>query len=90
MLATISILVQGKVQGVFFRQSTKSKADALHITGFVKNNKEGTVSVVATGEETSLQILTDWCKKGPPRALVSNVMLTDMTLTYYNDFQIIK
>jgi acylphosphatase len=90
MLTTISIIVKGKVQGVFYRQNTKSKAEALHITGVVKNNKDGSVSIVATGEETALQLLTDWCKKGPQKALVNEVSITDMPLNNFKGFEIIR
>ncbi len=69
----VHIIVQGKVQGVFFRASTKDKADGLGLSGFVRNNSDGTVEVIAEGDELQLQKLVDWCYIGPDRSIVSGV-----------------
>lgn len=58
------IKVYGNVQGVFFRTHTKEKADSLGITGWVKNESDGSVTVCAEGKEEDLQKLIEWCKKG--------------------------
>ena len=50
----LSIRVSGKVQGVFFRASTKDRADELHIKGTVGNNADGSVSIEAEGEDENL------------------------------------
>jgi acylphosphatase len=70
---TISVVVHGKVQGVFFRQSTQEEARRLGITGEVRNEDDGTVRITATGTEDQLSAFTEWCKKGPPRARVDRV-----------------
>ena len=57
MLESISIIVEGMVQGVYFRQSTKAKAIELGITGEVKNNPDGTVHITATGTASKLNEL---------------------------------
>jgi len=61
----LSIHVSGKVQGVFFRASAKRKAEELNITGNVRNNADGSVSIEAEGEEEDLQQFVEWCKQGP-------------------------
>ena len=68
----LSIHVSGKVQGVFFRASTKGKAEELNIKGNVRNNADGSVSIEAEGEEENLQQFVEWCKQGPKFAHVEH------------------
>jgi acylphosphatase len=75
MVQTVSILVTGKVQGVFYRQSTKEKALALGITGIVKNQPDGSVFIQATGDPGLLNQLIAWCRQGPSRAEVASVQV---------------
>jgi len=88
MLQTYSILVSGKVQGVFYRQSTQEKAKALGITGMVKNLPNGNVQIMATGTPDQLNELVDWCKQGPPRAEVTSVHVEKITPQAYSNFTI--
>ncbi len=73
MEQTVSIIVRGTVQGVFYRQSTKVMASQLGITGQVKNERDGSVHIVASGSEDQLKQLIDWCYKGPAGAVVNSV-----------------
>jgi acylphosphatase len=61
----MSILVTGHVQGVFYRASTKAKADELGITGFVQNRPDGKVYIEAEGTDEELDLFKTWCSKGP-------------------------
>lgn len=70
----IEIKVGGEVQGVFFRQGVKEIAEKLSLTGWVSNEQDGSVKIVAEGEEENLQKLIDWCRKGTSRARVEKVM----------------
>ena len=88
MQQTISIIVAGKVQGVFFRQSTKEKALELGLTGKVSNLPDGTVQVVATGSSESLDLLTAWCHHGPPKAIVTAVAVEKLPLEVFDNFMI--
>ena len=72
-MPTVHLLVEGKVQGVFFRATTKEVAKQLQVCGWVKNTSDNKVEIYATGSKEKLQQLIDWCKKGPPRAKVMNV-----------------
>lgn len=90
MLQSISIIVDGLVQGVFYRQSTKAKAVELTITGEIKNKPDGTVHIIATGTEVQLNNLVDWCKKGPEMAIVTNVKVEKITLQAFKGFNIVK
>jgi len=69
----VHLIIRGKVQGVFFRASTKDKAKELELSGFVRNSEDGTVEVVAEGDEDRLQKLVDWCHIGPELSLVKGV-----------------
>jgi acylphosphatase len=90
MLQTISITVDGLVQGVFYRQSTKAKAIELGITGEVKNKPDGTVHIIGTGKEEQLNQLAEWCHKGPERAIVTKVKVEKIPLQSFKVFSIVK
>jgi len=64
-------IVKGKVQGVGFRYFTKQIADQLGVKGWVKNNPDGTVEVLAEGDEKTLKEFLEYLKNGPP---LSNVV----------------
>jgi acylphosphatase len=69
----LSIRVYGRVQGVFFRQTAKEKALRLGLTGFARNEPDGTVRIEVEGHATSLERFLDWCEVGPPGARVERV-----------------
>jgi acylphosphatase len=66
-------IVKGVVQGVCFRMYTLEEGARLGLTGWVKNRDDGTVEVVAEGEEEAVGKLRDWCHRGPPHARVTDV-----------------
>lgn len=90
MLQTIQIVASGKVQGVFYRQSTKEKAIESGISGTVKNLTDGNVEIVATGTEEQLKQFTQWCNHGPPRAVVTGIISTPLPLQQFDNFIIIR
>jgi acylphosphatase len=65
--------IRGRVQGVFFRDSTRRVAESLGITGHAINLSDGDVEVLACGDEASLEQLGEWLKEGPPHARVDHV-----------------
>lgn len=71
--AGVHILVEGRVQGVYFRWSTRDEARDLNLTGWVRNLYDGTVEVMAEGEKDRLDLLIEWCRHGPPGARVTDV-----------------
>jgi acylphosphatase len=89
MLKTFSITITGKVQGVFFRQSTRDIAKSLNITGQVKNLPDGSVEIIATGTPENLYHLVEWCKHGPPHAEVSGVHFEELPLAEFGRFAIV-
>lgn len=72
------VIVSGRVQGVFFRDSTKQKAEQLCITGWVRNLKDGRVEAVFSGAEDAVKELIIWCHKGPAMAKVTDVTVKNM------------
>ena len=67
------IIVHGRVQGVFFRQSTVEMARTIGLTGLVRNCPDGTVAAIFEGESDLVKQAIEWCHHGPPAARVSNV-----------------
>ncbi len=73
MTEAIHLKITGRVQGVFFRATTKEKADSLGLTGWVKNCADGSVEVFAQGEDEKLKEFVEWCGNGPSAAKVDDV-----------------
>lgn len=72
------IFVSGRVQGVFFRDSTRQLATRLKLSGGVRNLADGRVEVQVTGDETMVQELIKWLKIGPKFAKVSIIEVVDL------------
>ena len=75
-MPTQRFTISGLVQGVFFRAQAKEKADALGLTGWVRNTNDGGVEIHAEGPEEKLKELEQWCWKGPAKAQVRNIAVT--------------
>ncbi|WP_354359418.1 acylphosphatase [Pedobacter sp. UYP30] len=86
----LKITVTGKVQGVFFRASTKAVANQMGINGFVRNEKDGSVYIEAEGEIFMVDELVTWCKEGPDGAKVEEVGVIEGELKNHKGFEILK
>ncbi|HET6804024.1 MAG TPA: acylphosphatase [Frateuria sp.] len=75
-MAAARYLVSGRVQGVFYRASTRGQAQQLGLTGHARNLPDGRVEVVAHGEADALDALERWLWEGPPAAAVEGVERT--------------
>ena len=80
----LNIKIFGKVQGVFFRETAKVKANTLEITGFIKNEPDGSVYIEAEGEDRAIDEFVKWCKIGPQTAKVEGV---ETELADYKNFR---
>jgi acylphosphatase len=67
------VYVSGDVQGVFFRDSTRKKAEQLGLAGWVKNLPDGRVEALFEGPSQRVREMVRWCEQGPPHAAVENV-----------------
>ena len=77
----IHIFVTGRVQGVFFRQSTRVMAIKNNVNGWVRNLDDGRVEIVAEGEKSNIDALADWCKTGPANSRVDEFELSEENST---------
>ncbi|UOQ55074.1 acylphosphatase [Hymenobacter cellulosivorans] len=84
------LLIHGRVQGVFFRQSTRAEAQRLGLTGYARNNADGTVTIEAEGSTAALDELETWCHKGPPAARVERVEVQPGAVQGYSEFVIAR
>ena len=86
----IHLIITGRVQGVFFRSKTKKQAKKLNLTGFVRNNPNGTVEIVAEGSKDNIDKLISWCKKGPLLSKVTDIKIKREKPTgKFTDFSIV-
>jgi acylphosphatase len=88
MKRSYKIVVTGTVQGVGFRMHTRRQAQSLRITGWVKNQPDGSVLISAEGEEHDLELFLQWCHKGPDNARVQEVEVLDQPVKGYGHFDV--
>ena len=88
--ARVRVVIEGRVQGVFFRASTRDEARARGLTGWVRNLPDGRVAALFEGDRRMVENMLAWCRQGPPYSYVAHVevewqpALGDMT-----DFRIV-
>lgn len=71
----VEVRVTGMVQGVWFRQSTKNTAEQYGVSGWCRNNPDGSVAAVFEGEESAVKAVLEWCKDGPDLAQVDDLQI---------------
>ncbi len=87
----VQLIVRGRVTGVFFRAATQREARRLGVTGWVKNRNDGSIEIVAEGEEDAIKEIISWSHHGPSAARVENVDVRWRGYTGdYFDFQIVE
>ena len=83
------VFISGRVQGVFFRARTRETALSLNLSGWVRNLYDGRVEAVFEGKDEDVETMMEWCKKGPPYAIVKQVdALEEPPTGEFQDFQI--
>ena len=70
------MVVRGRVQGVFFRAETRTRATSLGLGGWVRNNADGSVEAAFEGDRDRVESMIEWCRRGPPHAYVEDVEVT--------------
>ena len=82
------LLISGRVQGVFFRDSCRTEARRLRVSGWVTNRDDGRVEAVFEGEPAAVEALVEWAHHGPRSAQVSRVDMVDEEPTGEADFRV--
>jgi acylphosphatase len=83
------VIVSGRVQGVFFRAFTQDTAQSLKLTGWIRNLFDGRVEAVFEGKDEDIDAMLEWCKKGPPHAVVKHVDASEEPYSgEFRDFRI--
>lgn len=72
-LVRVRISVRGRVQGVWFRGSTREAAERLGVVGWARNLADGSVEILAQGAPLAVEQLVEWCHRGPPGSRVTGV-----------------
>jgi len=82
----VKLKITGRVQGVFYRQTTCKEANALALFGWVKNKSDGSVEALVYGPDEKVQELVNWCHEGPPSAKVESVEVEDADQAQITDY----
>lgn len=82
------VVVSGRVQGVWFRDSCREQATVRGVSGWVRNTRDGRVEAAFEGEVDAVSSLIAWCRTGPPRAAVVGVEIFDEEPTGEQGFRI--
>ena len=89
MIVHVHVIISGRVQGVWFRASTKQIAKKLGLKGWVRNTPDGCVEAVFEGEEGLINKMIKWCHQGSPLSKVKNVEVKNQEPTNeFSDFSI--
>lgn len=88
MIKHLDIKITGKVQGVFFRQSIKEKAEKLDLMGFVQNKPDGSVYIEIEGEGAVLNNFLKWCRQGSDFSKVEKIEIQESSIKNFENFQI--
>jgi acylphosphatase len=76
-LKRVHVIVEGRVQGVFFRAYTKEEADKLGLSGWVRNRRDGAVETLIEGEAAAVDRMIGWLHEGSPMAHVVRVQVAE-------------
>lgn len=87
-MKAVTVKVTGRVQGVSFRWYAVQQAERLGVTGWVRNEPDGSVAAFVEGEDAAVDAMVAWCHEGPAYASVRHVAVTDARPTGARDFRI--
>lgn len=88
-MKTLKIFVTGTVQGVFFRQFIKQKANEFGLKGFARNLSDGRVEIIVEGRDENVNNMTEACRHGPAHSDVRNVEIQEIRHQGFKDFKIL-
>ena len=91
MKSRARVIVSGRVQGVFFRSATRDEAEIRNVSGWVKNLPDGRVEALFEGEKDAVEQLVEFCRKGPPNAIIRDVeVVWEEYKSEFTGFQILR
>ena len=88
-LTRVHVVVTGRVQGVFFRDSCRDQARTERVGGWVRNRADGAVEAEFEGPPAAVERVVEWCRSGPPRARVDSVGVTEIPTIGDHRFRIL-
>ena len=77
----VHLTIQGRVQGVWFRESARQEAERVGVVGWIRNTSDGDVEAVVEGPTDAVEAFVRWCHRGPPAARVAKVDRVDSPAT---------
>jgi len=86
----VRLRIQGRVQGVFFRESARREAERLGVAGWVRNLPDGDVEAAAEGETAAVERLVLWCHQGPSAARVDSVSVEEEPPEGEHGFKVLR
>jgi len=88
MIKHYTYRIYGRVQGVFFRQSSQQEAQKLGLVGYAHNEPDGSVLIEAEGSAEALAAFESWCRQGPANAHVERVQVQEEPVQGYPQFEV--
>jgi acylphosphatase len=76
-MKTLRMQIRGRVQGVWFRESMRREAERLNVSGWVRNQSDGSVEAVVQGSDEAVAAITAWARNGPPQARVGRIEFSE-------------
>jgi acylphosphatase len=88
-MKTTHVQVEGRVQGVWFRDYTQRQAHLLNLSGWVRNKRDGSVEAILSGDDTNVKAMLEWLKQGSPLSRVDNIHIHEtITEEEYTTFEV--
>lgn len=86
----LRLTIRGRVQGVWFRESTRLEAERLGVNGSVRNCADGSVEAVLEGDPVAVRMMEKWCRKGPTGARVVDVKVAPEPVANEKEFRVVR
>ncbi len=90
MIVRRRVVAHGRVQGVWFRETARRRAESLGVRGWVRNNPDGTVEAELEGDAEDVAVLVAWFEHGPPDARVERLVVEELRPTGAAGFQVVR
>lgn len=88
-MKTTHVQVEGRVQGVCFRDYTQRQAHQLNLSGWVRNKRDGSVEAIFSGDDRNVKAMLEWLKQGSPLSRVDNIHIHEtITEEEYTTFEV--